>query len=375
MFAAAAPVTSLLQHLSAGTCLTDLPPDALLHIAKCGSRSERELGSMLVVFCSVHQALRLMLAEHMSRVRADHADELLRDAFALMKAPHAQEERAQSITSLNLAQSFGGPRPSMALARAIRVCGSLTSIDLSRNKLTSFGRDLSGLQSVASAIAESSLLTRLDLSVNRLGAEGSRIIADCISKSSSLIELNLYLNFLGPAGALAISDGVASSKSIRELDLSANKMGPWGAKAIADGIARSGLVCLDLSDNNLTNNGKDVTGIRAIAAALAISPSLEELNLAGNSIGPSGAEALAAGMAVSQKLSWIDLSHNVLCGVDAIGRGTHIVEGINALAEALGGRDTITHLDVRNNALDDMARQTLRDLASSRQTFALHMYP
>ena len=68
---------------------------------------------------------------------------------------------------------------------------------------------------------------------------------------------------------------------------------------------------INLSENNLTNYGKDMTGITELAAALGVNGSLPSL----------------------------DLSNNVLCGMTAeYGSsvfGTYTAEGITAIADAL----------------------------------------
>ena len=76
-----------------------------------------------------------------------------------------------------------------------------------------------------------------------------------------------------------------------------------GMKAIAESISLSAsLTSINLGNNNLTNWGYDMTGIKAIADALVLA-SLTSINLETNYLGPEGAKALAPGLRDSASLT------------------------------------------------------------------------
>jgi Ran GTPase-activating protein (RanGAP) involved in mRNA processing and transport len=59
------------------------------------------------------------------------------------------------------------------------------------------------------------------------------------------------------------------TSSLLSLDLHANQLGSYGASALARAMAADcSLTSLDLSDNILTDHGRDMTGVVALCNAL-----------------------------------------------------------------------------------------------------------
>ena len=108
------------------------------------------------------------------------------------------------------------------------------------------------------------------------------------------------------------------TEPVESLDLSGKNLGVASAIVIASLISVNGaLTSINLSENNLTNSGSDMTGITELAAALGVNGALTSL----------------------------DLSQNHLCGVSSIFGGTYKTEGIiTAIADALRVNGALTKM-------------------------------
>ena len=111
--------------------------------------------------------------------------------------------------------------------------------------------------------------------------------------------------------------------------------------------ANGGLTALDLSNNNLKDEG-----VSAVCKAIQSNKEtkLASLNFGNNGISPVGANAVAAMVAVTGSLTSIDLSGNKLCGVwtddDYWGQqGNYTAEGITAIADALRVNGALTKIE------------------------------
>ena len=134
------------------------------------------------------------------------------------------------------------PEGAKAIAEALKVTASLTSLSLSQNPLGD-----EGVEVLAQGIKANKTLKTLDLSMPhmysfQIGPRGATAIADALSASASVTSLSLARNNLGDDGAEALSIGLKENKSIKMLDLSGKGyggglIGPRGATALASAIA------------------------------------------------------------------------------------------------------------------------------------------
>jgi len=98
---------------------------------------------------------------------------------------------------------------------------SLTQLDLSENRLCGVWEnyknsqwvqkgtyDATGINAIADALRVTASLTTLDLSFNKLGPEGGKALAPAIAGSASLKQLVLFDNNLGDEGEAAIREAV-----------------------------------------------------------------------------------------------------------------------------------------------------------------------
>ena len=69
----------------------------------------------------------------------------------------------------------------------------------------------------------------------------------------------------------------------------------------------------------------------------------------------------------------VDLSNNQLCGVYRSGRGEYTVEGITAIANAIGVSASLTAANLKWNSLDVASKQLLQDAVKSKSGFKLEL--
>ena len=95
----------------------------------------------------------------------------------------------------------------------------MIQVNLSENRLCgvwqTFGQlngtyTAEGINAIADALLVTGSLTSIDLALNRLGVESAKALAPAITASGSLTSVNLYGNHLGAEGAKALApDGEA----------------------------------------------------------------------------------------------------------------------------------------------------------------------
>jgi Ran GTPase-activating protein (RanGAP) involved in mRNA processing and transport len=151
------------------------------------------------------------------------------------------------------------------------VTGGLTSLNLSYNQLCGLDRyhgegtyTAEGVTAIADAMRVNGALTMLSLAKNRLGEEGTKAICEALEQNQTLKKLDIS------GGAYGFTIG----------EYEDNIGGSAGAKHVAKMLVVNGaLTSVDLSENHLTNRGRDMTGITAIADALCVNGALTRCDL------------------------------------------------------------------------------------------------
>ncbi|XP_056335822.1 NACHT, LRR and PYD domains-containing protein 3-like [Danio aesculapii] len=207
-----------------------------------------------------------------------------------------------------------------ALASALRSNSShLTELDLTGNKLGDSGLKLltdalkdphcklkklrmrdcgvtdKGCAALASALrSDSTHLTELNLDENKLGNSGVKLLSDGLTDPHCKLEI-LWLWQCGvrDEGCAALASALRSGSShLRELILSGNKLGDPGVKLLSDGLKdpHCKLEILRLNWCEVREQG-----CAALALALRFNSSslLTELDLTGNELGKSGVKLLS----------------------------------------------------------------------------------
>ena len=181
----------------------------------------------------------------------------------------------------------------VAKEKGISLCGiqrDQTTTDFSNQNLT-----LPDAILLASDLSQADVtggLTSLNLSYNRLcrlnrffsdgtyTAEGITAIADALRVNGGLTKLSLAEDDeLGEEGTKAICEALEQNTTLKELDISGSKIGgSAGAKHVAKMVGvNGGLTSINMSGNNLTDTGRDMTGIKELAAALGVNGALTQV--------------------------------------------------------------------------------------------------
>ena len=153
---------------------------------------------------------------------------------------------------------------------------------------------------------------------------------------------------MGDAGTIAVSNALSECKvsKLQELDLSGNGIGPPGGEALGNMLlVHTSLTDLNLSSNNLTG------GMYA-----------KESELPGSNF-KSGDKVIYEGQELTV-LAPTDSDSEVLLGS---------VEGIIAIADALGVKTSLTALDLRYNELGNESKAPLQQAVQGRSGFDLKM--
>ena len=236
-----------------------------------------------------------------------------------------------------------------AIADALRVNGALTSVKLRGNKL----RD-EGWGAIFAAICgnKDSKIMSLDASFENIGPAGVKLIAEALRTSitGALTVTNLLGNQLDAESAKMLAE-VAKQKGISlcgiQRDQTTAHFSRTGLEPpdaillgsdLSQAVVTGGLTSINLSGNNLTHYGKDMTGIKELVAALGVNGGLTSLNL----------------------------SSNQLCGLDSRGRGTYTAEGITAIADAMCVNGALTVTNLLGNQLDAESAKMLAEVAKQK---------
>jgi len=106
------------------------------------------------------------------------------------------------------------------------------------------------------------------------------VIASLIGVNNALTALDFSFNDLKDEGVSAVCEAIKRNKETKlaSLNVKKNGIGPMGANAVAAMAAVTGaLTSVDLSGNQLTDYGRDMTGIKELAAALGVNGALTKL--------------------------------------------------------------------------------------------------
>ncbi|XP_052433066.1 ribonuclease inhibitor [Carassius gibelio] len=263
-----------------------------------------------------------------------------------------------------------------ALASALRSNPShLIELDLSGNKAGDFGVQMlstaleipyskletlklvscditeNGCVALVSALRSSSSHFRnLDLSGNKLGHLGIKLLSDALENPCFKLEtLKLKDCDLTDEDCFSLASPlIVNFSNLRELDLSDNKLGDSGVKFLFAGPESH---LYKLATFKLVNCGITDEGCASLALALRSNPShLRELDLSGNEVEDSGVQMLSSGL--DNYYCQLETLRLVSCGITD--------EGCAALSSALTSNPThLRQLDLSKNKLSDSGMNLL----------------
>jgi hypothetical protein len=216
--------------------------------------------------------------------------------------------------------------------------------------------DATGLIALAKSISN---LKELNISGNMLKAEGAKVLVPAIEASGSLSSVNLLKNKIGDEQMQSLikikkEKGMASLCGLHqgqtEADFSNQGLGAEDAKLIASDIQDMGsLSKLDLSGNNRTGS-KSPNFIRPIASALKTNTSITELNISGNNLDAEATGIFSKDMKDMGSLSSANLLGNSI-GVEQAQALLKIKEAKPGLTTLCGLGGDETELDLSGKGL------------------------
>ncbi|XP_072891355.1 NACHT, LRR and PYD domains-containing protein 3-like [Hemitrygon akajei] len=165
----------------------------------------------------------------------------------------------------------------------------------------------SGVEDLVSTLGTNTSLMELDLSDNNLGDSGVKLVSAALRNPECKIQ-KLWLGNVGltDTGAKDLASALSTNPSLTELNLSGNKLGDSGVKLVSAALRNPEckIQKLWLTRVSLTDSGAE-----NLASALSANPSLTELNLSDNKLGDSGVKLVSAALrnpeCEIQKL-WLD---------------------------------------------------------------------
>ena len=180
----------------------------------------------------------------------------LRGEGTIILCDALRESTVSKVEELSLYDNGIGPDGAKAIAALCTVCASLTECNLRMNSL-----GVEGWTIIFNALRDSptSKITTCDLSYEHLGPEIAKPLAEYISVTASLTKILVSYNSLGDEGTTILCDALRESKvtKVQELDLSNSSIGLEGAKAVAAMTAvLASMTRLDVRWNYLGEGGK-----------------------------------------------------------------------------------------------------------------------
>ena len=222
------------------------------------------------------------------------------------------KKRNENINILVLTGNLIDSSGIVALAKELRNCPNLQSINLTSNPI---GSD--GAAALGNGLNYCLNLKRLCIWGCDITSDGITTLVDTFFSWKCLTTLDLTDNKLCSKGMPALAKGINSLHNLEELYLSHNQIDCSGAKVLAKGLQS----CPKLTVLNISHNNIGSIGATAIVDGL-LCPNIKFVNLSHNSFGP-GNEVLLASLVKLVKLAkhghpeLLDLAHNDM-GTDSI---------------------------------------------------------
>jgi hypothetical protein len=219
-------------------------------------------------------ALAPALAANGGLTALDLSSNDLKDEGVSAVCEAIQSNKETKLASFNVKKNGIGPVGANTVAAMVAVAGALTSIDLSGNDLTHYGRDMTGIKELAAALGVTGSLTECNVRGNFLDSESAKKLAKIGNEKGIMLfgikrdqkEANFAKKGLSPADAILISSDLVIG-GLTSLDLSNNSLcgvndtygGTYtaeGITAIADALCvNGGLTRVDVNQNNMAGGG------------------------------------------------------------------------------------------------------------------------
>ncbi|XP_072891876.1 NACHT, LRR and PYD domains-containing protein 3-like [Hemitrygon akajei] len=209
-----------------------------------------------------------------------------------------------SLTELNLNDNKLGDSGVNLLSAALRN----PECKIQKLWLGKVGLTDTGAEDLASALSTNPSLMELNLSYNELGDSGVKLVSAALRNQECKIQ-KLWLGKVGltNSGAEDLASALSTNPSLTELNLSYNKLGDSGVKLVSAALRNPEckIQILRLGCVGLTDSGAE-----DLASALSTNPSLMELDLEFNSLTDRSVPALRRLILTHPSLQQIGLDRN-----------------------------------------------------------------
>ncbi|XP_072133539.1 NACHT, LRR and PYD domains-containing protein 3-like isoform X3 [Mobula birostris] len=176
-------------------------------------------------------------------------------------------------------------------------------------ELCEVGLTDSGAEDLVSALSTNPSLTELNLSYNKLGDSGVKLVSAALRNPECKIQ-KLWLSDVGltDSGAEDLVSALSTNPSLTELNLSYNKLGDSGVKLVSAALRNPECKIQKLG---LDDVGLRDSGVEDLVSALSTNPSLTELDLGLNSLTDRSVPALRRLILTLPSLERIGLEDNL----------------------------------------------------------------
>ncbi|XP_072133065.1 LOW QUALITY PROTEIN: NACHT, LRR and PYD domains-containing protein 12-like [Mobula birostris] len=206
-----------------------------------------------------------------------------------------------SVETLSFSGMTLTPIDCMVLSHVIGLCDTIKHLDLAVCHI-----QCEGIQRLGPGLHK---CRELGLSDNKLGDSGVKLLSAALRNPECKIQkLELWSVGLTDSGAEDLVSALSTNTSLTGLDLSRNKLGDSGVKLVSAALRNPECKIQKL---RLFNVGLTDSGVEDLVSALSSNPSLIELDLVSNSLTDRSVPALRRLILTHPSLEWIQLGYNL----------------------------------------------------------------
>uniref|UniRef100_A0A6U5PP61 Response regulatory domain-containing protein n=1 Tax=Grammatophora oceanica TaxID=210454 RepID=A0A6U5PP61_9STRA len=193
-------------------------------------------------------------------------------------------------------------------------------------------------------------ICELSIPSNHIGATGAKVLVEFIEANGNqghapmqfLTRLDLTNNHLGNDGTAKLTRAISKRNKVHFVDLrlSSNDIGSAGVETIMNKLLLHNILSLSLDKNNIGDQG-----CQLVAASLRSMHTLSRLNLSFNQIGSRGVNTLMKTLIACDSITYLGLSGNIMK-----------ISGAIAMGFTLAQHPRLEELDLDNCCLSQAAQ-------------------
>ncbi|XP_067046669.1 glutamate-rich protein 3-like isoform X2 [Acropora muricata] len=189
------------------------------------------------------------------------------------------------------------------------------------------------------------------------------ILAEPLKRCHDLKMLNLSINRIGPAGAKLLAAVIKENKSLRMLLLHGNPLTDEGVEILVDAVVKTSnisLMNLDLGDCGLT-----VEGAKHVARLIESNNTITILTVSGNIFGLEGWKAISNALKTNSTLETLSLDFSKIGDEEAV-----------LIAEGLQECKNLRSIDLEGNRIgDEGGRRLFKAVKMNKSIVDLTLFP